>query len=164
MKKSQFTEQQIALALQQAETGTPPGLATVLIGDDPASAIYVNNKQKASREADAVRAFREYHNNPKSRGGLGSIYRYTEARFGRCYDIELKQGLAELNSPELLRQYMPEKAARTGNFAIAKAWAADVKPIYVAKCKFCRICFGTEEELSTALGDHSAMSEMSERL
>ena len=28
---------------------TPPGLATVLVGDDPASAIYVGGKQKASR-------------------------------------------------------------------------------------------------------------------
>ncbi len=28
----------------------PPGLATVLVGDDPASAIYVGNKQKACRE------------------------------------------------------------------------------------------------------------------
>ena len=33
-----------------AETGRPPGLATVLVGDDPASAIYVANKQKACRE------------------------------------------------------------------------------------------------------------------
>jgi methylenetetrahydrofolate dehydrogenase (NADP+) / methenyltetrahydrofolate cyclohydrolase len=32
------------------ETGTAPGLATVLVGDDPGSAIYVTNKQKASRE------------------------------------------------------------------------------------------------------------------
>ena len=28
----------------------PPGLATVLVGDDPASAVYVGGKQKASRE------------------------------------------------------------------------------------------------------------------
>jgi methylenetetrahydrofolate dehydrogenase (NADP+) / methenyltetrahydrofolate cyclohydrolase len=28
----------------------PPGLATVLVGDDPASAVYVNGKQKASAE------------------------------------------------------------------------------------------------------------------
>src|ERR1700744_4766441 len=28
----------------------PPGLATVLVGEDPASAIYVNGKQKASAE------------------------------------------------------------------------------------------------------------------
>jgi methylenetetrahydrofolate dehydrogenase (NADP+)/methenyltetrahydrofolate cyclohydrolase len=34
-----------------AEHGTPPGLATVLIGDDPASEIYVSNKRKASAEA-----------------------------------------------------------------------------------------------------------------
>jgi methylenetetrahydrofolate dehydrogenase (NADP+) / methenyltetrahydrofolate cyclohydrolase len=31
-------------------TGRRPGLATVLVGDDPASAIYVGGKQKASRE------------------------------------------------------------------------------------------------------------------
>ena len=33
-----------------AEYGRPPGLATVLIGDDPASAVYVGGKQKASKE------------------------------------------------------------------------------------------------------------------
>jgi methylenetetrahydrofolate dehydrogenase (NADP+)/methenyltetrahydrofolate cyclohydrolase len=33
-----------------AEHGRPPGLATVLIGDDPASALYVGGKQKASRD------------------------------------------------------------------------------------------------------------------
>jgi methylenetetrahydrofolate dehydrogenase (NADP+)/methenyltetrahydrofolate cyclohydrolase len=33
-----------------AEYGRPPGLATVLVGEDPASAVYVGNKQKASAE------------------------------------------------------------------------------------------------------------------
>src|ERR1700752_3726094 len=33
-----------------AEHGTPPGLATILIGDDPASAVYVTGKQKACAE------------------------------------------------------------------------------------------------------------------
>ena len=33
-----------------AETGRPPGLATVLVGDDPGSAVYVNGKQRACRE------------------------------------------------------------------------------------------------------------------
>src|SRR6185436_1389536 len=28
----------------------PPGLATVLVGDDPASAVYVGGKQKATHE------------------------------------------------------------------------------------------------------------------
>ncbi|MGZ4150108.1 MAG: bifunctional 5,10-methylenetetrahydrofolate dehydrogenase/5,10-methenyltetrahydrofolate cyclohydrolase, partial [Actinomycetota bacterium] len=33
-----------------AETGVAPGLATVLVGEDPASAVYVANKQKASAQ------------------------------------------------------------------------------------------------------------------
>jgi methylenetetrahydrofolate dehydrogenase (NADP+)/methenyltetrahydrofolate cyclohydrolase len=33
------------------ERGRPPGLATVLIGDDPASAVYVAAKRKACKEA-----------------------------------------------------------------------------------------------------------------
>src|ERR1700730_10416472 len=31
--------------------GVVPGLAVVLVGDDPASAVYVDAKEKASREA-----------------------------------------------------------------------------------------------------------------
>jgi methylenetetrahydrofolate dehydrogenase (NADP+)/methenyltetrahydrofolate cyclohydrolase len=34
--------------------GERPGLATILVGDDPGSAIYVANKQKASREVGMV--------------------------------------------------------------------------------------------------------------
>ena len=34
-----------------AETGGVPGLATVLVGDDPASAVYVANKRRACAEA-----------------------------------------------------------------------------------------------------------------
>lgn len=33
-----------------AEHGRPPGLATVLVGDDPASDVYVGGKQRACRE------------------------------------------------------------------------------------------------------------------
>jgi methylenetetrahydrofolate dehydrogenase (NADP+) / methenyltetrahydrofolate cyclohydrolase len=35
----------------ELETGRPPGLATILVGDDPASAIYVANKRTACSEA-----------------------------------------------------------------------------------------------------------------
>src|SRR5215472_771076 len=34
--------------------GRPPGLATVLVGDDPASAVYVGGKQRASAEVGMV--------------------------------------------------------------------------------------------------------------
>lgn len=35
----------------QEETGVQPGLAVVLVGDDPASRVYVNNKEKACQAA-----------------------------------------------------------------------------------------------------------------
>jgi methylenetetrahydrofolate dehydrogenase (NADP+)/methenyltetrahydrofolate cyclohydrolase len=38
------------VAEEVEELGRPVGLATVLVGDDPASEIYVSSKQKASRE------------------------------------------------------------------------------------------------------------------
>ena len=34
--------------------GDRPGLATILVGDDPGSAVYVANKQKSSREVGMV--------------------------------------------------------------------------------------------------------------
>ncbi len=37
--------------------GRPPGLATILVGDDPASAVYVANKRKACAEAGIT----DYH-------------------------------------------------------------------------------------------------------
>ena len=39
-----------------AETGRRPGLATILVGDDPASAVYIGGKQRASKEV-GIEAF-----------------------------------------------------------------------------------------------------------
>jgi methylenetetrahydrofolate dehydrogenase (NADP+) / methenyltetrahydrofolate cyclohydrolase len=39
-----------------AEHGRPPGLATILVGDDPASAVYVGGKQRACAEV-GIRGF-----------------------------------------------------------------------------------------------------------
>lgn len=44
------TEIKEEVARLQAEHGVTPGLATVLIGDDPASATYVRNKRRACAE------------------------------------------------------------------------------------------------------------------
>ena len=38
----------------QAKTGRAPGLATVLVGEDPASAVYVRSKNRATAEAGMV--------------------------------------------------------------------------------------------------------------
>ncbi len=40
-----------AVAKRVAEAGFTPGLAVVLVGDDPASAVYVRTKDRAAREA-----------------------------------------------------------------------------------------------------------------
>ena len=42
-----------------AERGTPPGLATVLVGDDPASRIYVTGKHRACKEVGIASVGRE---------------------------------------------------------------------------------------------------------
>jgi methylenetetrahydrofolate dehydrogenase (NADP+)/methenyltetrahydrofolate cyclohydrolase len=44
------------VARRVADGHEPPGLATVLVGDDPASAVYVNGKQKACAEV-GIRGF-----------------------------------------------------------------------------------------------------------
>jgi len=41
----------VEVARFRAATGRVPGLAVVLVGEDPASAVYVRNKGKATREA-----------------------------------------------------------------------------------------------------------------
>ncbi len=43
-----------------ADLGRPPGLATVLVGDDPASAIYVRRKREACEEV----GIRSFHHEP----------------------------------------------------------------------------------------------------
>src|ERR1700754_4044202 len=49
-------EVRVEIAAWVASGHKPPGLATVLVGDDPASAVYVGGKQKASAEA-GIRGF-----------------------------------------------------------------------------------------------------------
>src|SRR5258708_11065592 len=39
------------VAATYGAAGRPPGLATILVGDDPASAVYVAGKRRAVREA-----------------------------------------------------------------------------------------------------------------
>ncbi|MFN2189248.1 MAG: tetrahydrofolate dehydrogenase/cyclohydrolase catalytic domain-containing protein, partial [Candidatus Promineifilaceae bacterium] len=55
-----------AVAAMKAEHGYTPGLATVLVGDDTASATYVRMKQKACAEA-GIRSIG--HNLPEDSSG-----------------------------------------------------------------------------------------------
>ena len=53
--KAQAAEERAGVAASVArlkdETGTAPGLTVVLVGDDPASQVYVRNKEKACKSA-----------------------------------------------------------------------------------------------------------------
>jgi methylenetetrahydrofolate dehydrogenase (NADP+) / methenyltetrahydrofolate cyclohydrolase len=62
------------------ETGHVPGLATVMVGDDPASEVYVRNKHKASEEA-----------------GMRSIHHGLAAETNQARLLEL---VAELNEDD----------------------------------------------------------------
>ena len=42
------------VAAFREQTGQAPGLATILVGDDPASAVYVTNKRRACAEAGII--------------------------------------------------------------------------------------------------------------
>jgi methylenetetrahydrofolate dehydrogenase (NADP+) / methenyltetrahydrofolate cyclohydrolase len=50
----------VDVAAYQAEAGRVPGLATVLVGDDPASEIYVRNKRRTTEEV----GMRSIHHGP----------------------------------------------------------------------------------------------------
>jgi methylenetetrahydrofolate dehydrogenase (NADP+)/methenyltetrahydrofolate cyclohydrolase len=58
------------------QTGQAPGLATILVGDDPASAIYVANKRKACAEV-----------------GIGDHHRHLPADVGQDDVVELIEQL-----------------------------------------------------------------------
>ena len=44
-----YTEMTIEVATLTAQYGRPPGLAVLMVGDNPASAAYVGNKEKACK-------------------------------------------------------------------------------------------------------------------
>jgi methylenetetrahydrofolate dehydrogenase (NADP+) / methenyltetrahydrofolate cyclohydrolase len=52
----------VDLAAYKEETGRVPGLATVLVGDDPASEIYVRNKRRTTEEI----GMRSIHHGPEA--------------------------------------------------------------------------------------------------
>ena len=55
------------------QLGRPPGLATVLVGDDPASAIYVRRKHEACEEVgdSLLRPQARCRNRPGGSAGAG---------------------------------------------------------------------------------------------
>jgi methylenetetrahydrofolate dehydrogenase (NADP+)/methenyltetrahydrofolate cyclohydrolase len=68
----------VDVAAYEEETGRVPGLATVLVGDDPASEIYVANKRRTTEEV-----------------GMRSIHHGIEASIRQADLLDLVRGLGE---------------------------------------------------------------------
>ena len=67
------------VAILEKSTGVKPGLAAVLVGDDPASAVYVRNKKRACEKAGL---YPQEHILPASttQGGVAETDSFVECR------------------------------------------------------------------------------------
>lgn len=92
----------------ERETGRRPGLATILVGDDPASEIYVRNKRRVSTEVGIA----DYHQHL----GASSTQQEVAALIKECNeDPEISGILLQLPVPDGL-----DGAALTGLIAPTK--------------------------------------------
>lgn len=77
------------------ETGRTPGLATILVGDDPASAVYVANKRKACAEA-GIADFHQHLPGDASREDVAAVIEENNANAevsGILLQLPVPQGL-----------------------------------------------------------------------
>ena len=93
------------VAAYTAETGRTPGLATVLVGDDPASAVYVGNKIKACEQV----GIRSFHHHLPDDAAHDEVARVIEELAG---DPEVSGILLQLPTPgqvdgQLLSEQIP---------------------------------------------------------
>jgi len=99
-----------AVAAFRAEFGIAPGLATVLVGDDPASATYVRNKRRACA-AVGMESFSHELPASTSQGELLDLVRQLNRRrdvHGILVQLPLPKGI---DASAILRVIDPEKDA-----------------------------------------------------
>jgi len=93
-----------------SRTGVRPGLATILVGDDPASHVYVKNKQKA---CDAAGIYVDAHKLPASttQAELLAVIEKANAD-GRIHGILVQLPLPKhIDSKVILDAVLPQKDA-----------------------------------------------------
>src|SRR5438270_2370626 len=96
------------IAAIASRTGRAPGLATILVGDDPASAVYVANKRKASAEvgiADFHRQLPATATQSEVAGVIGEL-NDDPAVSGILLQLPVPEGL---DGTELTAMISPEK-------------------------------------------------------
>ncbi|MEM7595707.1 MAG: tetrahydrofolate dehydrogenase/cyclohydrolase catalytic domain-containing protein, partial [Cyanobacteria bacterium P01_A01_bin.83] len=75
-----YSELTLKIAELEPKIGRPPGLAVLMVGDNPASAVYVRNKEKACKKV-----------------GIASMGQHFPANTNQA---ELEQVIAQLNQDE----------------------------------------------------------------
>lgn len=92
----------------KAEKGITPGLAVILVGEDPASSIYVNNKEKACCEVGMYSEVLRLPEETTESELLALIDQYSanESIHGLLVQLPLP---AHINEEEVLKRIPPEK-------------------------------------------------------
>ena len=104
------TQLQSKVQSLQAQIGRPPGLAVLMVGDNPASAVYVRNKEKACQKI-GIASFGQHFPENTSEAELEQIVaelNQDDRVDGILVQLPLPQ---HLNAVSLLHQIAPEKDA-----------------------------------------------------
>ena len=107
------------------QKGYPPGLGVILVGEDPASAVYVRNKENACEKAGIASFHQGFDADATQRDIADQIQRFNEER--RVHGILLQLPVPDqIDSDAMLRMIHPEKDAdgfhptSAGNLAVGK--------------------------------------------
>ena len=104
------TQLQSKVQSLQAQIGRPPGLAVLMVGDNPASAVYVRNKEKACQKI-GIASFGQHFPENTSEAELEKIIAELN-QDDRVDGILVQLPLPKhLNAVSLLHQIAPEKDA-----------------------------------------------------
>ncbi len=109
-KVSQHIREEVAREVQElrTETGTTPGLAAVLVGDNPASEIYVRNKRKACEQVGIYSEEYRLSNETTQNELLSLIDKLNEDK--KIHGILVQLPLPEqIDSTKILRSVSPSK-------------------------------------------------------
>lgn len=96
------------VAAFRERTGRTPGLATILVGDDPASEVYVRNKRKASAEA-GITDFHQHLPDDASQADVAAVIEECNGNpdvSGILLQLPVPKGL---NGTELTAMISPDK-------------------------------------------------------
>ncbi len=134
--------------------GLQPGLAVVIVGDDPASRTYVRNKVRACEEAGV---YSETHQLPADTPESGVLARVRELNSNpRIHGVLVQLPLpAHINEPRVLAEVLPQKDV--DGFHVHSAGALFVGAPHFVPCTPAGIIYLLEKESISIAGRHAVV-------